>query len=64
VVVVCDCGMTGAVVSVVTVLVVVVTGGGSPAQPASAPMEIESAIQAASRIEFVSVIILKPLGID
>ena len=60
VVVVCDCGMTGAVVSVVTVLVVVVTGGASLPQPANAPMESESAIHAASRIEFVLVIILKP----
>ncbi|MDB5394139.1 MAG: hypothetical protein JWM91_1645 [Rhodospirillales bacterium] len=61
-VVVCCCGMTGAVVSVVTVRVVVVAG--SLPQADKAPTESESARQVAKPAirgaEFFSVIILKP----
>ena len=61
VVVVCDCGTTGATVSVVEVRVVVVTGGASLPQPASAPMETVSAKPTArARIEFIVLVILKP----
>jgi hypothetical protein len=61
VVVVVDCGTTGATVSVVIVLVVVVVGGASLPQPARAPMEIIRAEPTArARIEFTVLVILKP----
>jgi len=61
VVVVCDCGTTGAVVSVVVVRVVVVTGGASLPQPARAPIEtIRAEPMARARIEFTVLVILKP----
>jgi hypothetical protein len=64
VVVVCDCGMTGAVVSVVVVRVVVVVGGASLPQPARAPIETMRAEPIASaRIEFTVLVILKPFAI-
>jgi len=56
-------GMTGTVLSVVTVRVVVVVG--SSAQPARAPIEIVRARPTArARIEFTVVVILKPSMID
>jgi hypothetical protein len=64
VVVVVACGMTGAVVSVVVVRVVVVTGGASLPQPARAPIETIRAVpMAMARIEFAVLVILKPSAI-
>jgi hypothetical protein len=64
VVVVVACGMTGAVVSVVVVRVVVVTGGASLPQPARAPIETMRAVPTAmARIEFIVLVISKPSAI-
>jgi len=61
VVVVVACGITGATVSVVEVRVVVVTGGASLPQPASAPIETIRAVPIAiARIEITVLVILKP----